>query len=141
MQIEAVGSALSMRDNAEMMWSRTSLTPADVDVAQLYDGWSILVLQWLEALGLCPPGEGGRFVEGGARIALDGELPLNTGGGHLSGGRLHGYIQLYEACVQLRGEGGARQVDPWPRVAVVSAGAASFTGCLLLSTLDEAGNS
>ncbi len=68
-----------MPDNAEMMWSRTSLAPADVDVAQLYDGWSILALQWLEALGLCPPGEGGRFVEGGARIALDGELPLNSG--------------------------------------------------------------
>ena len=112
--IEAVGSALSMRDNAEMMWSRTLLTPTDVDVAELYDGWSILALQWLEALGLCPPGEGGRFVDGGTRIALDGELPMNTGGGHLSGGRLHGYIQLYEACVQLRGEGGARQVDPRP---------------------------
>jgi acetyl-CoA acetyltransferase len=139
-QIEAVGSALSMRDNAEMMWSRTSLTPADVDVAQLYDGWSILALQWLEALDLCPSGEGGHFVDGGARIALDGELPLNTGGGHLSGGRLHGYIQLYEACVQLRGEGDARQVDPRPRVAVVSAGAASFTGCLLLSPLHEAGS-
>jgi acetyl-CoA acetyltransferase len=131
--IEAVGSALGLRSNAEMMWSRTQFEPADVDLAQLYDGWSILALLWMEALGLCPPGEGGRFVDGGSRIALDGELPLNTGGGQLSGGRLHGYIQLYEACVQLRGLGGARQVTPLPKLAVASTGAGSFAGCLLLS--------
>ena len=131
--IEAVGSAMGMDRSAEMMWSRTPYTPRDVDVAQLYDGWSILALLWLEALGLCPPQLGGRFVEGGSRIARDGELPLNTGGGHLSGGRLHGFIQLYEACVQLRGEGGARQVEPSPSIAVAAAGAGHFTGCLLLS--------
>ena len=130
--IDAVGSALGMRACADMMWSRTSLTPADVDVAQLYDGWSILALEWLEALGLCPEGEGGRFVEGGGRIGLGGQLPLNTGGGHLSGGRLHGFIQLYEACVQLRGEGGDRQVRPYPKVSAVATGAAAFTGCLLV---------
>ena len=117
-----------------MMWSRTDLTPADVDTAQLYDGWSILALEWLEALGLCPAREGGRFVEGGRRIALDGELPLNTGGGQLSGGRLHGFVQLWEACVQLRGEGGARQMESRPTTAVAATGAASFTGCVLVST-------
>ena len=56
---------------------------------------------WLEALGLCPVGESGAFVEGGHRIARDGALPLNTNGGQLSGGRLHGYGFLHEACVQL----------------------------------------
>ena len=131
--IEAVGSAMGMDRSADMMWSRTRYTPRDVDVAQLYDGWSILALLWLEALRLCPPHSGGRFVDGGGRISRDGELPLNTGGGHLSGGRLHGFIQLYEACVQLRGEGGERQVDPHPSIAVAAAGAAHFTGCLLLS--------
>ncbi|MCB0997464.1 MAG: thiolase family protein [Acidimicrobiales bacterium] len=133
-RIEAVGSALGMERCGEMMWSRTDLTPADVDTAQLYDGWSILALEWLEALGLCPAGEGGRFVEGGRRIALDGELPLNTGGGQLSGGRLHGFVQLWEACIQLRGEGGARQMESRPTTAVAATGAASFTGCVLVST-------
>ena len=132
--IEAIGSAMGMHSCADMMWSRTSLKPADVDVAQLYDGWSILALQWLEALQLCPPGEAGRFVEGGTRIGLSGDLPLNTGGGHLSGGRLHGFIQLYEACIQLRGEGGARQVQPFPKVSAVAVGAANFTGCMLVAS-------
>jgi acetyl-CoA acetyltransferase len=117
----------------DMMWSRTDLTPTDVDTAQLYDGWSILALQWMEAMRLCPSGEAGHFVEGGTRIARTGELPMNTGGGQLSGGRLHGFIQLYEACVQLRGEGGERQVRPYPKVAVAATGAATFTGCMLLS--------
>jgi hypothetical protein len=56
------------------------------------------------------PGEAAAFVEGGARIALDGQLPLNTGGGQLSGGRWHGYGHVHEACVQLWGQGEERQV-------------------------------
>ena len=125
---------MGMSQCADMMWSRTAYTPHDVDVAQLYDGWSILALLWLDALGLCAPQSAGQFVEGGSRVARDGQLPLNTGGGQLSGGRLHGFIQLYEACVQLRGEGGERQVEPHPSIAVAATGAAIFTGCLLLST-------
>ena len=80
--------------------------PADVDVAELYDGFSILTMVWLEELGLCGKGESGPFVDGGQRIALDGPVPLNTSGGQLSAGRLHGFGMLHEACVQLRGEGG-----------------------------------
>ena len=67
-------------------------------------------MTWLEALGFCGKGESGPFIEGGHRIALDGELPLNTHGGQLSAGRLHGFGFIHEACVQLRGEGGDRQV-------------------------------
>ena len=89
------------------MWSRTDLRPADVDIAELYDGFTFLTFAWLEALGFCGDGESGPFVEGGARIALDGELPLNTYGGQLSAGRMHGYWVLHEACLQLRGDGGA----------------------------------
>ena len=131
--IEAMGTASGFEECGKMLWSRTDLAPADVDVAQLYDGFTILAVQWLEALGFCGPGEGPSFIEGGKRIALDGELPLNTGGGQLSGGRLHGYGHLHEACVQLRGLGDARQVHPVPKVAAVSSGAEHFTSALLLT--------
>ena len=132
-RVEAVGSAAGFEASAEMMWSRTDLKPGDVDAAQLYDGFSILAVRWLEALRLCPRNEGGRFIEGGHRIARDGELPLNTSGGQLSGGRTHGYGALYEACVQLRGEAGERQLARRPEVVVASSGAEAFTSCLLLS--------
>jgi acetyl-CoA acetyltransferase len=118
---------------AEALWARTDLKPSDVNVAELYDGFTFNCMCWLEFLGFCPVGEGGRFVEGGARIALDGELPLNTHGGQLSGGRLQGFSFLHEACVQLWGEGGARQVPRDPRVAVVSSGGGAPGGAILLA--------
>jgi acetyl-CoA acetyltransferase len=138
--IEAMGAALHDRTNwdqlkdltrtvgaaaAAQMWRRTPLTPADVDIAELYDGFSYLTMLWLEALQLCGFGESGAFVEGGTRIALDGSLPLNTSGGQLSAGRLHGYGFLHEACVQLRGEGGERQVARRPEVAAIPVAACS----------------
>jgi len=132
-RIEAMSSASGWGPCAEMLWSRSELEPADVDVAEIYDGFSIYAIHWLEALGLCPRYETGPFVEGGKRIALDGELPISTGGGQLSAGRLHGYGALLEACVQLHGLGGGRQVTPRPEVAVVSSGAETFTSCLLLT--------
>ena len=57
---------MATRDAAAMMWERTDLTPADVDVAELYDGFSFITLSWLEALGFCAHGEGGPFLEGGS---------------------------------------------------------------------------
>ena len=105
-----------------MLWSRTDLKPSDVDVAQIYDGFSILTLLWLEALQLCERGEAARFVEGGSRIGLDGELPLNTSGGQLSAGRFHGYGHTYEACLQLWGRGGERQVRDAQVCAVANGG-------------------
>jgi acetyl-CoA acetyltransferase len=148
LRVEAIGSALrgrpswdqfddlttmALRDAAAMLWERTELRPSDVDVAELYDGFSFIALAWLEALGFCPKGEGGRFIEGGGAIALDGQIPINTNGGQLSGGRLHGFGFLHEACVQLWGEGGARQVPNGPRVAVAAAGGGPLGGCMLLS--------
>ncbi len=147
LRVESVGSALrgrpawdqfddlttmALRDASAMLWERTELTPADVDVAELYDGFSFIAMAWLEALGFCGKGEGGPFVEGGTRIARDGEIPLNTHGGQLSAGRLHGYGFLHEACVQLWGEGGERQVAGDPRVGVAAAGGGPLGGCLLL---------
>jgi acetyl-CoA acetyltransferase len=148
LRVEAVGSALrgrpswdqfddlttmALRDAAKMLWERTDLKPSDVDVAEVYDGFSFIALAWIEALGFCKKGEGGPFIDGGARIARDGEIPINTNGGQLSGGRLHGYGFLHEACVQLWGEGGARQVPGDPQVAVAAAGGGPLGGCLLLT--------
>jgi acetyl-CoA acetyltransferase/uncharacterized OB-fold protein len=116
---------------AAHLWSRTTLRPQDVDVAELYDGFSFNCLTWLEALGFCGVGEAKDFLDGGRRIALDGELPLNTHGGQLSGGRTHGYGFLHEAVVQLRGQGGSRQVGD-AKIAAVSAGGGMPTGALLL---------
>lgn len=115
------------------LWKRTDYKPADVDTAQFYDGFSFYVVAWLEALGFCDIGEGGRFIEGGRRIALDGELPLNTFGGQIGAGRLHGFGFAHEAVVQLRGKGGARQIPGDPRVAICTSGGGPLATALLLA--------
>jgi acetyl-CoA acetyltransferase len=138
MAIGALGLGLVTGDFTElpakvagdMLWSRTDLKPEDLDVAQIYDGFSILTLLWLEALKICKPGEAAAFVEGGERIGLGGQLPLNTSGGQLSAGRFHGYGHTHEACVQLWGRGGDRQV-PGAKTCVVSNGGFGY-GALLL---------
>jgi acetyl-CoA acetyltransferase len=145
-RVEAIGGAtgeggwdqrddypkMASADAAADLWSRSDLKPADVDIAQLYDGFTFITMAWLEALGFCGEGEAGPFVDGAERIALEGELPVNTYGGQLSAGRMHGYWILHEACAQLRGECGDRQVDA-PEVAVVAAGGGPFAGCMLLT--------
>jgi acetyl-CoA acetyltransferase len=115
----------------ERLWSRSSLTPQDVDVAELYDGFTHITLSWLEALGFCGIGEAGGFIDGGKTIGPGGTLPLNTHGGQLAAGRLHGLGLLVEAVRQLRGECGERQV-PDARVAVVSNGHGPQCGAMLL---------
>ncbi|MCK5789464.1 MAG: dioxygenase [Alcanivorax sp.] len=115
------------------LWARTDYQPADVDIAQLYDGFSFLAVSWLEALGFCEVGEGGKFIEGGHRIALDGELPLNTFGGQIAAGRLHGFGFAHEAVVQLRGLGGERQVQGDPKLAVATSGGGPLATALLLA--------
>jgi acetyl-CoA acetyltransferase/uncharacterized OB-fold protein len=118
---------------AAHLWSRTGLRPGDVDVAELYDGFTFNCLSWIEGLGFCGIGEAGDFLDGGKNIAAGGVLPLNTHGGQLSHGRTHGMGLVHEAVVQLRGEGGPRQV-PGARVAVVSSGGLTPSGVLLLRT-------
>ena len=125
-------TTMAARDAAAHLWTRTELRPTDVDVAELYDGFSFLALTWIEALGFCAKGEGGPFIEGGERIALGGELPLNTHGGQLSAGRLHGFGFVHEACVQLRGEAGERQVAG-AEVAAVGNGGGPIAGAMLLT--------
>ena len=88
------------------------LGPGDIDVLELYDAFTINTILFLEDLGFCPKGEGGRFLEGG-RIAPGGSLPVNTNGGGLSYCHpgMYGLFLLIEATRQLRSEGGARQVE------------------------------
>lgn len=118
---------------AAHLWTRTNLTPKDVDVAELYDGFTFNCLSWIEALGFCGIGEAKDFLDGGTNIARDGVLPLNTHGGQLSHGRTHGMGLVHEAITQLRGEAGERQVAN-ARVAVVSSGGLTPSGVLLLRT-------
>lgn len=149
LQIDAVGTSMRYRNSwvqlddhalatqaqprvAEMMWNRTDLKPKDVDVAELYDGFSFHTINWLESFGFCKRNEAGEFIGDGKRIALEGELPLNTNGGALSAGRMHAYGQVHEACVQLWGRGEARQVPDQPRVAALSTAGGPLAGAFLL---------
>ena len=147
-QVEAVGTALhgrpswdqfddlttmACRDAGAHLWTRTDIKPSDVQLAEMYDGFSFITMAWLEAMCFCGRGESGPFVEGGRNIALDGRLPLNTNGGQLSSGRLHGFGFLHEACVQLWGEAGDRQVPGDPEVGVACAGGGPLAGAMLLT--------
>ena len=124
-------TSMMMRHTAASMWERTELTPDDVDTAQLYDGFSWLTLAWLEAMGFCGKGESGAFIEGRTNVAPDGPMPLNTSGGQLSAGRLHGFGHLHEAVMQLRGTANLQVAGC--EVAAVGAGGGPETGCLLLT--------
>jgi acetyl-CoA acetyltransferase/uncharacterized OB-fold protein len=116
---------------AAHVWTRTSLTPADVDVALLYDGFTFNAVSWLEGLGFCGLGEAQDWIGDGSRIALGGELPLNPHGGQLSEGRTHGFGFLHEAITQLRHDAGDRQVQG-AQTAVVATGGGTPSGVLLL---------
>jgi acetyl-CoA acetyltransferase len=118
---------------AAHLWTRSDLTPDDVDVALLYDGFTFNCLSWLEALGFCGIGEAKDFLDGGHNIALDGRLPVNPHGGQLSAGRTHGMGFVHEAVLQLRGDAGERQVEN-AAVAVVTSGGLTPAGVMLLRT-------
>jgi acetyl-CoA acetyltransferase/uncharacterized OB-fold protein len=116
---------------AAHLWTRTTLRPDDVDVAELYDGFTFNCLSWIEALGFCEIGEAKYFLDGGKNIARDGRLPLNTHGGQLSHGRTHGMGLVQEAVTQLRGDAGERQVAD-AATAIVTSGGLTPGGVLLL---------
>lgn len=106
-ELTVTGAAVS----GPQAYAMAGLGPADIDVALLYDAFTINVILFLEDLGFCPKGEGGRFVSGGA-IAPGGRLAVNTAGGGLSYCHpgMYGLLLLIEAVRQLRGEAGKRQV-------------------------------
>jgi acetyl-CoA acetyltransferase len=95
-------TTLPARPTAETLYRRAGLGPGDVDVAQLYDCFTITVLMQLEDYGFCGKGEGGDFASTG-EIDLGGSVPINTGGGHLSEGYIHGMNHVVEGVRQIRG--------------------------------------
>jgi acetyl-CoA acetyltransferase len=94
---------------APRLYSQAGLSAEEIDVAEIYDCFSPTVLMQLEDYGFCAKGEGGPFVQSGA-TGLGGSLPVNTHGGFLSEGYIHGMNTLCEAVQQLRGDCGNRQV-------------------------------
>jgi acetyl-CoA acetyltransferase len=145
-RIEAVGTQITERVSWDQdtlthepqvlgqsahLWTRTTLRPADVDLALVYDGFTFNAISWIEALGLCGIGEAKDWLDGGRRIALDGDVPVNPHGGQLSEGRTHGFGFIYEAITQLRGDAAERQVGG-ARTAVVTSGGGTPSGVLLL---------
>jgi acetyl-CoA acetyltransferase len=112
------------------------LSPGDIDVVELYDAFTINTILFLEDLGFCPKGEGGRFVCDG-RIAPGGGLPVNTNGGGLSYCHpgMYGLFLLIEAARQLRRECGARQIaDCETAIAHGNGGVLSSQSSVILGT-------
>jgi acetyl-CoA acetyltransferase len=133
MELESVTDT-GAQASGKRAFAEAGLKPADVDMAMIYDSFTITVLLTLEDLGFCAKGEGGAFVENG-RIGLGGELPVNTDGGGLSSNHpgMRGIFLIIEAVRQLRGELGDRQVEGC-KVALVhgTGGWLSSQGTLLL---------
>jgi acetyl-CoA acetyltransferase len=106
------------RASAEKAYAMAGVAAQDLDLAQVYDGFSISALVQTEMLGLCGEGEGGRFYAAG-HARPGGRMPVNTSGGHMSGGYVPGINLLIEGVRQLRGQEGERQV-PHARLCAVS---------------------
>jgi acetyl-CoA acetyltransferase len=97
-------------ETARRLWDRAGVGPDDVDLPQLYDGFSPFVWFWLEVLGFCPVGDAHAVVAGGGIDSdVEGALPVLSGGGALGNGRMHGVPQMLECYLQLSGRAGERQ--------------------------------
>ena len=116
------------------LFARAGLTTGDVELAEIYDCFSSTVLMGLEGLGFCERGGSGAFVRSGA-TRLDGALPVNTHGGLLAEGYLHGMNTVCEAVLQVQGRGGVRQA-PRHDVCAVTSGAL-MDGSAVLLTADR----
>jgi acetyl-CoA acetyltransferase len=117
---------------AEVLWADSGLGVGDVDLANLYDGFSFITMVWLECMGFCGRGEAFDFVQGD-RTSLTGELPLNPGGGNLGAGRMHGVAHLMDSIRQVTGRAGGAQVSD-ARVALSVIGAQRSAGALLFGS-------
>lgn len=106
------------------------VTPKDIDVVQFYDAFTPLVPMQLEEYGFCGVGEGAAFCEGGDRIRVGGELPINTSGGHLSEAYIHGMNLISEGVRQIRGTSTAQVKDA--ELCLVTGGLGVPTSALIL---------
>lgn len=119
---------------AQRLWARSGVRAEEVDLPQVYDGFSLFVWLWLETLGLCPTGEAARFVaDGGIDSDRPGAVPALSGGGALGTGRLHGMPQMLECYLQLAGRAGPRQ-RPGARVGVACHSSPHFGGAVVYTS-------
>lgn len=118
---------------ARTLYQRAGLGPSDIDVAQLYDCFTITVLIQLEDYGFCDKGDGGPFAASGA-LDLGGSLPLNTAGGNLSEGYIHGLNHIVEGVRQIRGTSTSQVQDA--EVCLVSSGLPPPSSALILTRAD-----
>lgn len=125
-------TAMYSRDAAPRLWARTGLSPADIDVACMYDCFTYTIMATFEDYGFCGKGEVGDYFREG-RATYGGDVVVNPHGGLLSEGYLHGLNHHYEAVLQLRGQAGARQV-PDAELALVTAGAGPYGGAIVYSS-------
>jgi acetyl-CoA acetyltransferase len=118
------------------LFANAGITPVEVDVVNVYDGFSIFVPLWLETLGFCKEGEAFDFMTAD-RIAIDGELPLNTSSGNLGAGRMHGVPHFMDSVLQIMGRSGPRQVKN-AEIALAAAGAqpGATSGMVFSATVD-----
>ncbi|WP_225929477.1 thiolase C-terminal domain-containing protein [Rhodococcus opacus] len=123
-------SALFSHFLARKVWDTSGLTPADIDLAMIYDAYSPVVLQQLEDFGFCARGESGDFIRSGSTLPT-GTLPVNPHGGLLSEGYVHGLNNVLEAVRQLRGTASSRQV-PSPHVALCTGFGGSYGSAVIL---------
>jgi acetyl-CoA acetyltransferase len=141
---EHVSQALNLTSSAAKQaggraYAMAGLGPKEVDLAELYDCFTPVVIIELEDLGFCPKGEGGRFVEGG-RIELGGELPVNTHGGllsHCHPGHPGSMFSITEAVRQLRGSCGTRQVKDAKIALVHGQGGIMSTHCTAIFGIEQ----
>jgi len=118
------------QETCARLWSHTGLRVQDVDIPQLYDGFSPFVWFWLEALGFCPVGEAHRFVQDGGIGVAKGGLPVLSGGGALGNGRMHGVPQMLECYLQLSQRAGDRQL-PQAEVGLACHSSPHFGGAVM----------
>lgn len=114
------------------LWKNVDIGPDDIDIANIYDGFSGFVYFLLEGYGFCSRGEAFEFIQDG-RVARNGQLPINTNGGSLGMGRLHGGAQVVEAVRQIQQRCGTRQVPEPQHVLVSSGNPANSHGVMVLS--------
>ena len=110
---------------ADDLWKMAGITPNDIDVAQIYETFTCMVLMTIEDHGFCKKGEGGAFVENGRIEWPDGELPINTSGGNLAEAYIHGFELINEAVRQMRGTSTCQVKDA--ETCLVASGPASGT--------------